>query len=79
LQESRNVRTIIDYDRETITIRNLDALPRGLGASLLLVVESPYAGEYVAKRWLRKMPATTERCHAVIRFGNAPAELAKAS
>lgn len=61
------MRTIIDY-HAALTITNLDALPRGTGAPYLLVVESPYPGEYIAKRWLSKMPASTARCEAVIRF-----------
>jgi hypothetical protein len=62
------MRSIIDYDRESIKIANLEALPRGLGCSMLLVIESPYPGEYVAKRWLRKMPRTTARGEHVIRL-----------
>ena len=62
------MRNIVDYDRIAVTIRNLDALPRGLNAPLLLAIESPYRGEYVAKRWLRKMPANTAACEVVIRF-----------
>lgn len=62
------MRSILDYDREKMKIRNVELLPRWLGCKLLLVVESPYAGEYVAKRWLRKMPQTTARCEHVVRF-----------
>lgn len=61
------MRTIIDYSPE-VKITNLDAMPRGTGASYLLAIESPYAGEYAAKRWLRKMPATTKRPEVIIRF-----------
>lgn len=62
-------RKIVDYCRE-LTITNIDALPRGTGSGLLLAVESIYAGEYIAKRWLRKLPATMGRCEVVIRFGS---------
>lgn len=62
------MRSILDYCRESMTIRNLESLPRGLGASLLLVIESPYPGEYVAKRWLRTMPNNTAKCEHVIRL-----------
>jgi len=61
------MRTIIDNSDE-ITIKNLEQLPNGLGCNLLLVIESPYVGEYAAKRWLRKMPKTTKRCEAVVRL-----------
>lgn len=62
-----NTRTIID-NSPAITITNLEQLPPGTGCKYLLVIESPYAGEYAAKRWLRKMPAKTSRIEAVIRF-----------
>ena len=61
------MRTIIDYSPE-ITVTNLDALPRGTGAAYLLAIESIYYGEYIAKRWTRKMPATTARGEVLIRF-----------
>lgn len=61
------MRHIIDYSPE-LKITNLDALPRGTGCKFLLVIESPHCGEYVAKRWLRKMPESTRRCEAVVRF-----------
>ena len=61
------MRTIIDYD-PGLQITNLEALPRGTGCRYLLAVESPYAGEYIAKRWLRSMPPTTGRCECVIRM-----------
>lgn len=64
------MRSVIDYCRESMTVTNIDQLPRGLGCSLLLVIESPYPNEYVAKRWLRKMPATTKRCEHVLRIGS---------
>lgn len=62
------MRSILDYDRERTKISNTESLPRCLGCRLLLVIESPYADEYVAKRWLRKMPATTAKGEHVIRF-----------
>lgn len=61
------MRSIIDYNRETMTITNLDQLPKGLNRSLLLVTASPFANEYIAKRWLRKMPASTARNESVMR------------
>ena len=64
------MRKIIDYTPE-LTIKNTEQLPRGLGCRLLLVLESPYPGEYVAKRWLHKMPATTARCEAIVRMEGA--------
>jgi len=62
------VRRIIDYDREATKITNLDQLPSGLGLNLLLVIDSPYEGVYIAKRWLRKMPATTRQGEAIVRL-----------
>lgn len=62
------MRSIIDYDPASVKIKNLESLPRGLNCPFLLVIESPYYGEYVAKRWLRKMPATTKQLEHVIRF-----------
>jgi hypothetical protein len=62
--------TFVDYcpANPEIVITNLDQLPKRLGCKLLLAVESPYPGEYAAKRWLRKMPTATARCEVVIRF-----------
>lgn len=60
-------RKIVDFEPD-LTITNLDQLPRGTGAPYLLVVDSPYPGEYVAKRWIRNLPATTQRGETVIRF-----------
>lgn len=62
------MRTIIDYDKNAHTIKNADQIGKSCGARLLLAVESPYPGEYVAKRWLRKIPSDTARCEIVIRF-----------
>ena len=62
------MRRIIDYDPKATKITNLDQLPTGLGLNLLLVIDSPYDGVYIAKRWLRKMPKTTKRCEAVVRL-----------
>jgi hypothetical protein len=62
------MRSILDYDRNAMTLTNLDQLPKGKGCSLLLVIESPFAGEYAAIRWLRKMPKTTARCYHVLRI-----------
>ena len=61
------MRSIVDYDRNTMTVTNLDQLTGGLGCNLLLVVDSPYEDEYVAIRWLRKMPKTTQQCEHIMR------------
>jgi hypothetical protein len=58
---------IIDYCPE-LKIHNTGILPRGSGAKFLLAIESIYLGEYVAKRWLRKMPVNTHPGEVVIRF-----------
>jgi hypothetical protein len=62
------MRTIVDYDKNRDVIRNLDALPGGLGCKYLLAIESPYPCEYVAKQWKRKMPANTNRGEVIIRI-----------
>ena len=59
--------SLIDYDPE-IKITNIESLPSGTGARYLLVVESPYYGEYIAKKWLRKLPASVSRIERIIRF-----------
>lgn len=59
--------SLIDYD-PALKISNIESLPAGTGARYLLVVESPYYGEYIAKRWLRKLPASVSRIERVIRF-----------
>ena len=61
------LRHIVDYE-PALDIRNIDSLPRGLGCRYLLVVESHYLGTYIAKAWKRKMPSTTKRGEAIIRF-----------
>ena len=58
---------MIDYSPE-LTITNLDALPRGTGASYLLVIESPYANEYVAKAWKRVLPKNIACCEWIVQF-----------
>ncbi len=62
------MRSIIDYDPNETKIMNLNQLPGGLGLKLLLVINSPHDGIYVAKRWLRKMPATTRSGEHVVRL-----------
>lgn len=59
---------IIDYNPAEVKITNTEQLPRGGGCPFLLVIESPYPGEYAAERWLRKLPATLPRCKAVVRL-----------
>ena len=51
-----------------VKITNLDQLPKGTGCSYLLVLESPYYGEYAAKRWLRKLPGSVKRTERIVRF-----------
>ena len=62
------MRSIIDYDKERDTITNMAAMSRGRGCKMLLVIDSPYVHEYVALRWLRKLPAATARCQHVVRL-----------
>lgn len=40
-----------------LDIRNLDALPRGLGCRFLLCITSHVPGVLIAKSWHRKEPA----------------------
>lgn len=46
--------TVIPFTRD-LKIRNLNALPQGLNAPFLIVIEGQ-DGEYVAKQWKRKLP-----------------------
>ena len=64
--------SIVDYCPE-ITITNTDSLPAGTGCQYLLVIESPYAYQYIAKRWLRKLPQSVKRTERIVRFGAVPA------
>ena len=64
--------SLVDYDKDTVTITNVDNLPAGLGARLLLVVESPFDNEYIAKRWLHKLPNNVSPIERIIRFGPLP-------
>lgn len=59
--------SLIDYD-PALKVTNIESLPSGTGARYLLVVESPYYGEYIAKRWLRKLPRSVSRIERIIRF-----------
>ncbi len=63
-------KSLIDYpkNKESITITNLDHLPHGAGCGYLLVIESPYPGEYIAEKWLRKLPQSCPNHKRVIRF-----------
>lgn len=61
------MRNIIDYFPE-LKVTNMEQLPKAMGAKYLLVIESPYVGEYAAMRWMRKMPKTIKRCEHVVRF-----------
>jgi tRNA(Glu) U13 pseudouridine synthase TruD len=58
---------IIDHNRDLV-IRNIEALPRGLNCPFMLALESHIYGEYIAKRWLRKIPAKVAPGEVVIRF-----------
>ena len=59
--------SLIDYD-PALKVTNIESLPSGTGARYLLVVESPYCGEYIAKKWLRKLSASVSRIERIIRF-----------
>ncbi len=59
----------IDYGPE-VRITNLDALPRGTGARYLIVLESPYAGVYVAKACTWRRPRTLKRCEWLVRLAS---------
>lgn len=63
------MRQIIDYN-PTIRVLNLDQLPKGTGSRFLLVINTIYEQpkEYIAKRWLRKLPEHTNRGETIIRF-----------
>ena len=60
-------RHIIDYE-PALKITNVEQLPRGTGCKYLVVVDSIYYGEYIAKAWKRNMPVHTARGESVIRF-----------
>ena len=49
---------MIPYSR-FMAIRNIGNLPRGLGAPYLVVIRGQ-GSDFVAKRWLRKMPESLE-------------------
>ena len=54
--------------KDQITITNMEALPRGVGAPYLIVVESHYPDIYIAKRWARTLPRGLGRSERIIRF-----------
>lgn len=56
------------YHTRDMRITNLDALPAGTGCPYLVVIESHRMSEYVARRWLRKMPSALKRGELLIRF-----------
>ena len=58
--------TIIPYTR-TLTIRNLDTLPRGTGCRYLEVIDGLH-GECVAVAWRRKPPRDLPRTRKLIEF-----------
>ena len=58
--------TIIPYTR-SLTIRNLDALPRGTGCRYLEVIDGLH-GEYVAAAWRRTPPRDLPRTRKLIEF-----------
>jgi hypothetical protein len=59
---------IIDYTPE-LKVANVQALPRGLGSPYLLVIMSPFPNEWIAKRWLRKLPTKRPgQCERILRF-----------
>jgi len=58
--------TIIPYTR-SLTIRNLESLPRGTGCRYLEVIDGLY-GEYVAVAWRRSPPQDLPRTRKLIEF-----------
>ncbi len=58
--------TIIPYTR-SLTIRNLDSLPRGTGCRYLEVIDGLH-GEYVAAAWRRTPPPDLPRTRKLIEF-----------
>ena len=58
--------TIIPYTR-SLTIRNLESLPRGTGRRYLEVIDGLH-GEYVAAAWRRTPPRDLPRTRKLIEF-----------
>lgn len=63
-------REIVDYNPNEHTVTNLDQLAKGTGCPYLLAIASPYPGQFIAKRWLRTLPASSSRIEVILRFGN---------
>ena len=49
-------------------IHNLEALPHGTGCAYLLVITGQYDNEYIAKRWMRKLPNSVHQNERIVRF-----------
>lgn len=62
-----NVEQVINYNN-SMTVSNLDSLPAGRGCQFLLVIEGIKEDHYIAKRWMRKVPAVILPVERVIRF-----------
>lgn len=58
---------IVDYC-PSLTIRNVEQLPRGTGAKYLECVEGQAYGTYIAAKWRRTLPASLPRGRVLIRF-----------
>ena len=58
---------IIDYNPKMV-VKNLDAMPRGVGARYLEILIA-HNGDYVAYAWRRKIPAEIRYNHAIIDTG----------
>ena len=51
---------------EGMDIRNLDAMPRGLGCRYLEAITSHKKGVYIAKQWRRKLPENDPTVEVII-------------
>lgn len=49
-------------------ITNLNVLPLGTGCPYLLVITGQFDDQYIAKRWLRKLPRFVHCTERIIRF-----------
>lgn len=58
---------VIDY-KPDLKIRNLEQLSAGTGCKFLSVINSTIPGEFIAKRWHRKLPVRFPANETIIRF-----------
>ena len=49
-------------------VHNLESLPHGTGCPYLLVITGQFDNEYIAKRWMRKLPSFVHNNERIIRF-----------